>query len=165
MRAAANRDFRDANPFLNTFFCSSCGLCELYSCPQGLSPRSLMAEYKAGLRRAGVKAPADVIPAPVRLSREYRKAPEERLEARLGLSRYDADAPLQDGLLAAKTVKILLSQHIGAPAIPAVKEGDRVEKGQLIGTAAEGLSVPVHASVSGTVQKTEQGAIILAADR
>ena len=46
-----------------------------------------------------------------------------------------------------------------------VKEGDRVEKGQLIGTAAEGLSVPVHASVSGTVQKTEQGAIILAADR
>ena len=165
MRAAANRDFRDANPFLNTFFCSSCGLCELYSCPQGLSPRSLMAEYKAGLRRAGVKAPADVIPAPVRPSREYRKAPEERLEARLGLSRYDVDAPLQDGLLAAKTVKLLLSQHIGAPAIPAVKEGDRVEKGQLIGTAAEGLSVPVHASVSGTVQKTEQGAIILAADR
>ena len=33
MRAAANRDFRDANPFVNTFFCSSCGLCELYSCP------------------------------------------------------------------------------------------------------------------------------------
>ena len=165
MRAAANRDFRDANPFLNTFFCSSCGLCELYSCPQGLSPRSLMAEYKAGLRKAGVKPPADVVPAPVRESRQYRKAPEERLEARLGLTRYDVDAPLQDTLPAAKTVKLLLSQHIGAPAAAAVKEGDRVEKGQLIGRAAEGLSVPVHASISGTVRRIQQGAVLLEADR
>ena len=163
MRAAANRDFRDANPFLNTFFCSSCGLCELYSCPQGLSPRSLMAEYKAGLRKAGVKPPADVVPAPVRESRQYRKAPEERLEARLGLTRYNVDAPLQEELLAAKTVKLLLSQHIGAPAAAAVKEGDRVEKGQMIGAAAEGLSVPVHASVSGIVRKVEAGAVILTA--
>ena len=36
MRAAANRDFRDLEPFLDTMFCCSCGLCELYSCPQGL---------------------------------------------------------------------------------------------------------------------------------
>ncbi|HJC22354.1 MAG TPA: 4Fe-4S dicluster domain-containing protein [Candidatus Eisenbergiella merdavium] len=165
MRAAANRDFRDANPFLNTFFCSSCGLCELYSCPQGLAPRSLMAEYKTGLRKAGVKAPADVVPAPVRESRQYRKAPEERLEARLGLSRYDADAPLTEELLAVGTVKLLLSQHIGAPAVSVVQEGDRVEKGQLIGKAADGLSIPVHASVSGTVRKVEPGAVVIAADR
>ena len=124
-----------------------------------------MAEYKAGLRKAGVKPPADVVPAPVRESRQYRKAPEERLEARLGLTRYDADAPLQDTLPAAKTVKLLLSQHIGAPAVSAVKEGDRVEKGQLIGRAAEGLSVPVHASISGTVRRIQQGAVLLEADR
>ncbi|HJA92338.1 MAG TPA: SLBB domain-containing protein [Candidatus Eisenbergiella merdipullorum] len=164
MRAAANRDFRDANPFLNTFFCSSCGLCELYSCPQGLSPRSLMAEYKAGLRKAGIKAPAGVSAAPVRESRQYRKTPEERLEARLGLTRYDADAPLTEELLTAKTVKLLLSQHIGAPAVPVVKEGDRVEKGQMIAAAAEGLSVPIHASVSGMVREVQPGAVILAAE-
>ena len=73
------------------------------------------------------------------------------------------DAPLQEELLAAKRVKLLLSQHIGAPAAAAVKEGDRVEKGQMIGAAAEGLSVPVHASVSGIVRKVEAGAVILTA--
>lgn len=57
MRAAANRDFQSVSPFIDTMFCSSCGLCELYSCPQGLSPRSIMAEYKAGLRKAGIKPP------------------------------------------------------------------------------------------------------------
>ena len=72
MRSAANKDFQDTNVFLNTFFCSSCGLCENFSCPQGLSPRSLIADYKLGLRKAGVKPPADVKPAPVKKSREYR---------------------------------------------------------------------------------------------
>ena len=47
-------------------------------------------------------------------------------------------------------VTIPLSQHIGAPAKPLVKEGDYVYKGQKIGDG-EGLCVPVHASVSGTV--------------
>ena len=39
----------------------------------------------------------------------------------------------------------------------------RVEKGQIIGKAAEGLSVPVHASVSGIVRKVEAGVVILTA--
>ena len=161
MRAAANRDFRDANPFVNTFFCSSCGLCELYSCPQGLAPRSLMAEYKAGLRKAGVKPPADILPAPVRESREYRKAPEERLEARLGLSAYDREAPIEDEGNKVNVVAIPLSQHIGAPAEPVVSVGDAVERGQVIAAAAKGLSVPIHASVSGRVTGVGGGVITL----
>ena len=43
-----------------------------------------------------------------------------------------------------------MSQHIGRPCTPLVKIGDRVTIGQKIGDA-EGLCVPVHASVSGTV--------------
>ena len=49
-------------------------------------------------------------------------------------------------------VEIPLSQHIGAPCAPAVKVGDLVLRGQLIGAAAEGLGCPVHSSVSGTVR-------------
>ena len=49
-----------------------------------------------------------------------------------------------------KTVSIAMSQHIGRPCTPLVKIGDRVTLGQKIGDA-EGLCVPVHASVSGTV--------------
>ena len=46
MRAATCKDIQDTDIFLNTMFCSSCGLCENYSCMQGLSPRSLIADIK-----------------------------------------------------------------------------------------------------------------------
>ena len=166
MRSAANKDFQDTNVFLNTFFCSSCGLCENFSCPQGLSPRSLIADYKLGLRKAGVKAPAGVTPAPVRKSREYRKVPEERLEARLGLSKYNVDAPLQtDDYWKEKQeihkVMILLSQHIGAPAVPMVEKGAHVTVGQCIAKPAGGLSVGIHASVDGTVQEVTDRYIVI----
>ncbi len=167
MRSAANKDFQDTNVFLNTFFCSSCGLCENFSCPQGLSPRSLIADYKLGLRKAGVKAPAGVEPVPVSKSREYRKVPEERLEARLGLSKYNVDAPLQrDDYWKEKQeihrVKILLSQHIGAPAVPAVEKGTIVTCGQCIAKPAEGLSVGIHASLDGVVREVTDRYIVIA---
>ena len=53
-----------------------------------------------------------------------------------------------------KTVVIPMVQHIGAPCTPLVQVGDRVLKGQKIGDG-EGLCVPVHASVSGTVVAIE----------
>ena len=51
-------------------------------------------------------------------------------------------------------VVIPLSQHIGVPCKPLVKKGDSVTVGQKIGDN-EGLCVPVHASVSGTVKSVE----------
>lgn len=151
MRAMSNHDYGDLDAFLNLFFCSSCGLCELFSCPQGLSPRTLIADCKDGLRKAGVKPPKGVTAAPVQEAREYRKVPEGRLEARLGLSRYETEAPLDDKVRPVEKVKILFSQHIGAPAVCQVAVGDMVQRGQVIAHAAEGLSVPVHASVCGKV--------------
>ena len=47
-------------------------------------------------------------------------------------------------------VVIPMQQHIGAPCAPLVSVGDKVLRGQKIGDG-EGLCVPVHASVSGTV--------------
>ena len=49
---------------------------------------------------------------------------------------------------------IPMAQHIGAPCKPLVKKGDTVTMGQKIGDN-EGLCVPVHASVSGTVKAVE----------
>ena len=51
-------------------------------------------------------------------------------------------------------VVIPMQQHIGAPCVPQVSVGDRVLVGQKIGDG-EGLCVPVHASVSGTVLAIE----------
>ncbi len=160
MRSAANRDYSKLEPYLNTYFCSSCGLCELFSCPQGLSPRTMMAEYKAGLRKEGVKPPV-VEAVPVKESREYRKAPEERLMARLGLSRYDGQAPLSDNDLSVKEVKIMLSQHIGAPAVCIAEKGQQVNAGEVIAKADDGLSVAIHASVAGVIKEVTEKYIII----
>ena len=54
-----------------------------------------------------------------------------------------------------KRVVIPMQQHIGAPCVPLVQVGDVVKCGQKIGDA-EGLCVPVHASVSGTVVGIEE---------
>lgn len=151
MRAIANADTQNIKPFLNSLLCSSCGVCELYSCPQGLSPRSLMGECKTKLRQEGVKVPRDIEPNPIQEARAYRKIPEERLEARLGLQQYDVEAPLSDEVVSMEKVKLLLNQHIGVPAQAIVSKGDIVEVGQMIAKPSDGLSVAIHSSISGKV--------------
>lgn len=160
MRAATCKDIQDTDIFLNTMFCSSCGLCENYSCMQGLSPRSLIADYKAGLRAHGVK-PQKAQAAPVADARQFRKAPMERLMARLDLTRYDVPAPITEIKGEIKKVRLMFSQHIGAPAIPAVKEMDTVVKGQMVAKPAEGLSVGIHASISGRVTEVTEKYVII----
>ena len=71
--------------------------------------------------------------------------------------KYNKEMSIQDASLQTVTpnqVVIPMQQHIGAPCIPLVKVGDTVSRGQKIGDA-EGLCVPVHASVSGTVTAVE----------
>ena len=48
-------------------------------------------------------------------------------------------------------VRIPLRQHLGEPAVPRVKPGETVRRGQLIGAPVPTLGAAVHASVSGRV--------------
>ena len=57
-------------------------------------------------------------------------------------------------------VVISMSQHIGAPAKPIVKPGDKVLAGQLIGEAAGFVSANIHSSVSGTVKAIEKRLLV-----
>ena len=72
--------------------------------------------------------------------------PKYNKEMSTGITSYHTVTP--------KQVVIPLLQHIGAPCKPLVQVGDRVLMGQKIGDG-EGLCVPVHASVSGTVVAIE----------
>ncbi len=54
------------------------------------------------------------------------------------------------------TVSLSMLHHIGAPAVPVVKPGDKVYVGTLVGEASGYVSSPVHSSVSGTVKKIEK---------
>ncbi len=165
MRSATSGATKDVGPFINTMYCSQCGICELYACGQGLSPRTLIGEYKAGLRKAGVKIdPADIVFKEVNENREQRLVPMPRLTARLGLTKYNVPAPLVDETVKAKKVKIMLGQCIGVPAAPIVKKGNKVTIGQVIGEAAEGkLSMPIHASVNGKVTEANDKFVIIEA--
>jgi len=165
MLAAACNNFKDVSAFLNTFYCSSCGVCEMFSCPQGLSPRKLIQTVKTGLKNAGITPPLGVEAKPVSPIREYRKVPLDRLVARLGVKKYQSPAPLDNQLIEGfSVVNIPTRQHIGAPCKPIVKLGDRVEKGQIVAEAVEGLSVNIHASISGIVIGANDGVISIKAD-
>lgn len=164
MRAATSGTTQDLAPFLNTMFCVSCGLCEMYSCMQGLSPRSLIQDYKMGLRAQGVPVPKGIEAAPVKREFSYRKVPVKRLQSRLGLDVYESKALLDEQEVTTKLVKIKLSQHIGAPATAIVKAGDEVTKGQVIGAAKENaLSIPVHASIDGVVTDVNERTVTIKA--
>ncbi len=57
-----------------------------------------------------------------------------------------------EALAAPQTVQIPMSMHIGVPCEPLVKAGDHVKMGQKVGDSSAFVSVPVHATVSGTVK-------------
>lgn len=162
MYAASNGITNDASPYLNSAFCSGCGLCEMYSCGQGLSPRMLLTACKNSLRAKGVKPPKSPEMHFVDNARPNRMIPLSRLRSRLGLNPYNKSAPVSEKDIKVKKLKILLSQHIGAPATAIVSKGDKVEAGQIIAAAAENaLSVNIHASLSGTVAEVNNKSITI----
>ena len=163
MRAASSGVTTDTETYLNTFFCSACGLCELYSCFQDLSPRTLIGVTKAQLRKNGIPIPKDIKFKEVNKQREYRTVPMSKLISRLGLRKYDLPAPVDETLLKPKSVKIMLSQSIGAPSAACVKVGDAVKAGDVIGNAPEKLGVPIHASIDGTVSEVTDKYIVIKA--
>ena len=150
MRVLSNGGRGEIWKLAGSLYCSGCGLCETYSCPQDLSPKMLIDELKATAKREGFK-PLDVRAEELVPDSEYKRVSLERLIMRLGLKKYDVPAPL-GGELTATTVRIPLSQHIGVPSVPCVSEGDTVKVGDIIAKAPEGaLGVNAHASVDGTV--------------
>ena len=160
MRAVANHDVSDLTPYINSAYCSGCGICENFACPQSLSPKSIIQEFKLGLKKAGVKV-EKLEPSPVEADRDYKLLSVHRLTARLGLHTYDVPAPFYEEEVKVERVKIPLSQHIGAPAKPVVKQGESIEQGQLIASAAEGLSTAIHSSIHGVVEKINEREIVI----
>ena len=151
MRAVSTGTINNPQAIVNAAYCSNCGVCELYACPQSLSPRAIIQELKMALKNKGVQLEKPEI-EPVSDKRAYRQIPKSRVTARLGLTSYNRLAPLTDEIPDVKTVKVLLQQHAGAPAVAAVQEGDHVQTGQIIATPKEkALSNTIHAPLDGKV--------------
>ena len=84
-------------------------------------------------------------------------------EDMLGVHKYDVVPEFVFDKLKVKRVEIPMGTHIGAKAIPVVKIGDVVEEAQLIAEAAEGLSIPQYASMSGRVTYVDPVKVVIEA--
>lgn len=72
--------------------------------------------------------------------------------------------PAENKIAAGKPIKNMplpeevvlpVSQHIGAPATPIVKKGDKVRRGDKVADAGGFVSAPIHTPISGTVTKID----------
>lgn len=142
----------DEKILMEALICCECGICELYACPMGLSPRSMNAYIKKELRNKGIRYQKEHQKTIVKEMREYRKIPVNRLISRLGLNKYKDNKVTELFEITSDRVCISLKQGIGKPASPVVSIGDKVSKGQLIGEVKMGeIGSNVHASIDGKV--------------
>lgn len=151
----------DSQAAEQAWLCCECGVCELFSCPMRLSPRRINLLLKADFREKGRSYRGSrEIRTGQRDLRQYRKVPTTRLAMKIDIGRYLEIHPEFPGACSFSEVNIPLRQHTGAPAVPVVAVGQRVEAGDLIGEIPEGaLGARIHASIRGVV--TEVGASIV----
>ncbi|WP_066320870.1 4Fe-4S dicluster domain-containing protein [Bacillus sp. FJAT-29814] len=162
MMRVANYGLQDQEDQKMVYLCSQCNLCELFSCPIGLFPKSNNQYLKQQLMENNIRFTKVPTSFSVRKNREFRLVPSKRLVARLGLYHLDKPAPMTDVTVNPEVVRIAKSQHVGAPAIPIVAIGDHVSTGQLIGKIPDNsLGAAIHASISGTVVEIENAYIAI----
>jgi Na+-translocating ferredoxin:NAD+ oxidoreductase RnfC subunit len=149
------------------FLCSLCGVCEAYACTMGLSPRRVFQAFKGKLAAAKAQNPYRERPGSVLDAQSWSRVPKQRLTDRLALRPYLL--PATGEMLrvpAAREVRVLLKQHVGAPAMPLVKPGDMVRAGQVIGEIPEGsLGARVHATIDGTVTAVDARQVVITRGR
>lgn len=145
----------------DALICSECGVCEKYACPMMISPREVNAQIKRELLAQGVKRPTvreDYRPSAFR---EGRRIPTQRLMERLQIKKYDRHPLFDSREIPVDRVSIPLKQHLGAPARPVVKPGDRVKRGDLLGEIPDqALGARIHASLAGRVVSVDGQVVI-----
>lgn len=146
------RDMLDDSDIRSAQLCCECGICEVYACPMGLMPRKINAMIKRELAAGGIRyqrTGESWTPSP---EREMRKAPTEKVAFRAGGHAYYNDEAEDLICCEPERVSIPVRMHIGAPAVPVVSVGDRVNEGDEIARPRQGdLGAVIHASISGRV--------------
>ncbi|NLK07563.1 MAG: electron transport complex protein RnfC [Firmicutes bacterium] len=158
---------QDPAAITHAFLCSDCGVCELYACPVGLSPRRIYQAFKEELLKQGVANP-HIKAKPPKGPREAwagRHIPTNQLLLRLGLGGYEQKAPWRQLKVLPSRVTIPLKQHVGVPAEPLVQKGEIVEAGQLIGEPpVSALGASIHSSINGRISEVTEKAVVIQID-
>ncbi len=145
---------------LSATLCCGCGICETLACCQGISPKAVIDQYKILLAKNKMRyvSKTENLPSP---EREYRMVPSDRWATVLGVAKYDKLPVYKGEDVNFDRLEIYLRQHIGAPSVPCVAEGQRVEQGQKIAESADGLSLPQYTAIGGVVSAIDHEKIII----
>jgi Na+-translocating ferredoxin:NAD+ oxidoreductase RnfC subunit len=164
IRIASYGSICDAHESLTmAYLCVECRLCQ-YACVQDLQPWRVNAMIKNDLKNNGIAPDYKAVPEKAHLFRDYSKYNVHRLAMQLGIDRYDVPAPFSPCQAEFVRVTIPMTQHIGIPASPCVKDGSKVRAGDIVGVVSEGsLGCPVHASIDGVVTKVTEEYVIIEA--
>ena len=155
-------DLLDSSVIRTAQYCCECGLCELVACPMQLNPRGVNRQIKQTLAAQGIrpiKGEAELQPRPYRAERTI---PAGKAAMSAGVGRWYHTEIFH--FIEAKPTSVLinLDSHIGAPAVPIVRTGEKISFGQCIAQPPEGkLGVPYHASIEGTIEHAGEQTIII----
>jgi Na+-translocating ferredoxin:NAD+ oxidoreductase RnfC subunit len=131
--------------------CCACGLCTLYACPEDLYPKEACDRAKRDMRTAGIKF-VQRKEAAVHPMKEHRRVPLAQLRRRLKIEAYEGETPFVRIEHRPRSVRIRLFQHVGKPARPVVRLGEKVKMGTAVGRVGPpDLGADVHSSIEGTV--------------
>ena len=163
VRSTLSAAMADPELIKTATMCCGCDICSTLACCQEISPMQIIKEYKGILAKNRMKYMADpneqFTPSP---DREARMVSAGKWKEMLGVAKYDKFPPIYvEEKLKATEVYVPMSQHIGAPAVPVVAVGDLVEENQMIAKAAEGLSVPHFAPITGRVTYVDAKTIVI----
>ena len=163
VRSTLSAAMADPELIKTATMCCGCDICSTLACCQEISPMQIIKEYKGILAKNRMKYMADpneqFTPSP---DRESRMVSAGKWKEMLGVAKYDKFPPIYvEEKLKATQVEVPMSQHIGAPAVPIVKVGDEVKEDQMIAQAADGLSIPHFAPISGKVTYVDAKTIVI----
>lgn len=151
---------RDFDPYGR--LCCECGVCDLYACPEDLSPRDACRDTKRRMNTPGAPEgyPHDAgVAHPMRTG---RLIPLAMLKKRLDLQRFDQPAPYRELDPLPDRVTIRHRQHAGLKGQPLLRAGQRVTAGEVVGQVdPKHLGVPVHAPFAGVVRDVNADATVI----
>lgn len=160
VRTSLNMVEEQPEAFTDAMVCCGCGVCEITACTQGISPRRVYTQVKGILAKNKLRFQPHGEAVP-HTDRDGRLLPRARFVQRLGVGPYDGHPTYRDIAFIPDRIELPLRQHVGAPANPCVQVGDTVKAGQLVATAAEGISANIHSSVDGVVTAVDNGIILI----
>jgi Na+-translocating ferredoxin:NAD+ oxidoreductase RnfC subunit len=152
-----------APDLLDALLCCECGICEMYACPMGLSPRRMNIYVKGMLRSQGVGVQDKTVHPEQTRERDYRHIAQQRLIDRWELDGYPTHL---DQVVTCEPdhVRLALRHGVGKPSAPRVAVGDKVAVGDVVaGVDFSEAGCLVHASIGGVVTSVDDGWIDVAA--